>query len=743
MANRLPEKLTALRKHYGLSQGDLAEKLGVSVMEYMNWENGNKICTIQTLIRIADIFKVTPDELADNRKELDMPQLGSDDSIDIPFINPDLSGGENRTSAESTQLVQKPVDEGDTQVVPAGGTAAIETDENSQTKVLDTQGFQRTISNEIVDELPDAGSYPEPEKRRDPEKEKKKRKTLLISVFAVVAALALAFAVMMLSDKKGSVTNTLTDINRLSAGDRYSLYIDDSGKLNVTGTFGTAGRFTDVVQVSAYEGHALGLKKDGKVVSSDDKSPVGSWKNIVMIAAGRTHYVGLRSDGTVVCTGSEAACKVETWAKIKAVYAGNTVTVGIDEEGTAHVSGEAGDADGTKNIVSAAVGADELIFVQQDGKVLSFPISGIAPSDVSEWENVAAAAAGSRTAAGLTKDGKVISSSSDEKIQAMISQWSDIRYIAVNDGTIVAVDNKGVLHGAGTNDGQYVDGVDPTPDVEKEPDEALPSVSGITFSETTANVVIKWAKVTGADFYEVTVDTDPETKVSKIGSNSTSIPTDRLNDGQEYTVTITAYPVDKKKFKQSEPTVVKYTYNMKTIQLGSPGNIRQESSTDGKWIIAWDSVSHADYYYVSFDGGEEMQIHDTKIELVPTEMGIENGSTHNIQVRAGSDDSKYTTGEAGRASLKYEFKVPKFNVTLIFTLADGTEVGTPATYDMSMEAGNYSILSYIPAGYELADSTQTTFDVTTDTVKTVIVVRKAAEEEQPVQEPAAEEETNG
>ena len=86
MANRLPEKLTALRKHYGLSQGDLAEKLGVSVMEYMNWENGNKICTIQTLIRIADIFKVTPDELADNRKELDMPQLGSDDSIDIPFI---------------------------------------------------------------------------------------------------------------------------------------------------------------------------------------------------------------------------------------------------------------------------------------------------------------------------------------------------------------------------------------------------------------------------------------------------------------------------------------------------------------------------------------------------------------------------------------------------------------------------------------------------------------------------------
>lgn len=740
MTNRLPEKLTALRKHYGFSQGDLADRLGVSVMEYMNWENGNKICSIQTLIKLAEIFKVTADELADNRKELNMPELGSDDSVDIPFINPDFSeNSESSSAAEQTQAVTTLAEE--TQAQKAASPAA-EEDDNSKTRVLDTQGFQRTVSNEIVDELPDAESFPDPAPRRDPGKDKKKRKTTLIAVFVVTAALLLAAAVILLSDKRGVTENTLSDMNRLAAGDRFSLYISDDGKLNVTGSFGAAARFTDVVQVSAYDSRVLGLKKDGKVVSGEEKSAVGSWKGITMIAAGRTHYVGLKNDGTVVCTGSEAACRVNDWKDITQVYAGNTITVGIDKEGTAHISGEAGEAEGTKDVVSAAVGSDELLLVKKDGKVLSFPISGIAPSDVSEWENITAAAAGSRTAAGLTKDGKVVSSSSDEAVQAMIGQWTDIRYIAVNNGTIVAADGSGVVHGAGKNDGQYTDGIDPTPDTEKEPDEALASVSGVTFSVTTANVVIRWNKVSEADFYEVTVNTDPETKVSKIASNSTSIPTDVLNDGQEYTVTITAFPTDKKKYKPSEPTSVKYTYSMKTIQLNAPGNIRQESSADGKWIISWDSVSHADFYYVSFDGGDETQIRDTKIELIPTEMGIQNGSTHNISVRAGSDDSKYTGSEAGRASLKYEFEIPKFKVTLIFKLADGTEVGTPETYDMLMEAGNYSILKYIPEGYEPADSSNTNFDVTTDTVKTVIVVRTSGEdpEPEPNTEPNTEEE---
>ena len=66
MTNRLPEKLTALRKHFGYSQGDMAEKLVVPVAEYMNWENGNTICRIDQLRQLARIYRVPIEDLADN-----------------------------------------------------------------------------------------------------------------------------------------------------------------------------------------------------------------------------------------------------------------------------------------------------------------------------------------------------------------------------------------------------------------------------------------------------------------------------------------------------------------------------------------------------------------------------------------------------------------------------------------------------------------------------------------------------
>ena len=86
MTNRLPEKLTALRKHFGYSQGDMAEKLMVPVAEYMNWENGNTICRIDQLRRLSRIYRVPIEDLADNTRSVTLPRLDEDDdSIQISF----------------------------------------------------------------------------------------------------------------------------------------------------------------------------------------------------------------------------------------------------------------------------------------------------------------------------------------------------------------------------------------------------------------------------------------------------------------------------------------------------------------------------------------------------------------------------------------------------------------------------------------------------------------------------------
>ena len=47
MTNKLPEKLSVLRKSFSFAQMDVASKIGVPVSEYMKWENGNSVCGIE------------------------------------------------------------------------------------------------------------------------------------------------------------------------------------------------------------------------------------------------------------------------------------------------------------------------------------------------------------------------------------------------------------------------------------------------------------------------------------------------------------------------------------------------------------------------------------------------------------------------------------------------------------------------------------------------------------------------
>ena len=86
MSNRLPEKLTGLRKEYGFTQSDIAQKLNISVTEYMNWENGNRLCSIEQLKSLADLFDVSLDDLVDNTKEVSRKMMPETTTIDIPFM---------------------------------------------------------------------------------------------------------------------------------------------------------------------------------------------------------------------------------------------------------------------------------------------------------------------------------------------------------------------------------------------------------------------------------------------------------------------------------------------------------------------------------------------------------------------------------------------------------------------------------------------------------------------------------
>lgn len=59
----LAEKITALRGERKLSQGDLAERLDVSRQSVGKWETGQAVPELDKIIRLADLFGVTVDEL--------------------------------------------------------------------------------------------------------------------------------------------------------------------------------------------------------------------------------------------------------------------------------------------------------------------------------------------------------------------------------------------------------------------------------------------------------------------------------------------------------------------------------------------------------------------------------------------------------------------------------------------------------------------------------------------------------
>lgn len=57
--------LETLRERDGLSREDVARRLGVSAATIRNWEKGNSEPTVSQIKALADLFRVTTDQLLD------------------------------------------------------------------------------------------------------------------------------------------------------------------------------------------------------------------------------------------------------------------------------------------------------------------------------------------------------------------------------------------------------------------------------------------------------------------------------------------------------------------------------------------------------------------------------------------------------------------------------------------------------------------------------------------------------
>ena len=644
--NKLPEKLVLLRKHANLSQGDIASRLNVPVTEYMQWENGNSICSVVLLKRMADMFGITVDDLVDNTKSIVIPEPVIEQSATIPF-----NGGQD---INATQMYDGSL--GDTMQTQQFSSLndKNDQDDDGHTRVMNTSD----LSN--VEEKDASHSYDEeeeeevkPKKKKKPASPIKKKQTMII-IGAVAAIVVVIAVVLLLFNKSGSSLNVGND-NRIALGDTYSLYVDNQGNIKKYGNFSSTENFSTGVQVAAFDDHAAVLLKNGTVISSDGNADVKEWKHIKYIAAGKDHTVGVTDEGTVVCAGNESACKVSEWKNISSVYAGNGFTLGLTNDGAIKASGSNTDAVSNQSNVRHISISDNLIaLTKKDGKVTIYPIGSAESLDTGSWTDIQSAAVGNNLAVGLKKDGTVNISYSDEEVVNKVSSWKSIKHVAANGSTVIGIDSYGKMHGAGDN--TYKQYVDTTEDDTNKQEETLGEVKNIKVDVTTANVVIKWDTVENASYYEVSVNTDPESK-TKTSSNSTSIATSSLTDGQSYTVTVVAKS-DDDKVKESSATHT-FTYTAKTVQLATPSGITASTTDDGSWLIQWTKVEHATSYKLSIDGGQEFEVTDPSY----TNTGIDAEGYHMVSVKACSTDPTYTESEAGTQNLEYRLLEKKISLS--------------------------------------------------------------------------------
>lgn len=88
----LNEQIRELRNIRGISQIQLANKLGVTKQSVSNWENDNILPSIEMLVKIANFFEVSTDYLLglDKKRTLDIENLTEIQISHIQLIVDDL-----------------------------------------------------------------------------------------------------------------------------------------------------------------------------------------------------------------------------------------------------------------------------------------------------------------------------------------------------------------------------------------------------------------------------------------------------------------------------------------------------------------------------------------------------------------------------------------------------------------------------------------------------------------------------
>ena len=119
---RFGEKLRNLRRHRGMTLMDLAENLGYRTHGYISEiEAGKKTPSVSFLLAVADLFRVSVDDLVNDGAEVGLPQEISGEAVPLPGV-PFAERSPSEAEIERLRLILSTYQDGTGMLASGGNT---------------------------------------------------------------------------------------------------------------------------------------------------------------------------------------------------------------------------------------------------------------------------------------------------------------------------------------------------------------------------------------------------------------------------------------------------------------------------------------------------------------------------------------------------------------------------------------------------------------------------------------------
>ncbi len=390
--NKLPEKLTKLRKHYNYSQSYLAEVLDVDTLEYMNYENGSAMISYDQMKKLASLYHIDLVDVFRNSTDVELYEVNkaNTDEINIEYFTA------KRTWFDKVKEFYEQNKIASTIIAILLVTILV------LSIVLKNTVRPFSLTRENINRLSVSQTT-----------------VIYIDDYSGVNGSG--------SNANGELSNlTSSAAVKVCEGEGFSIILNEDGTLKYTGVISKYARELD------------------------------DWKNIVDIAVGVRHIVGVDSNGRIRCSGdlSKGACDFESDPRnIRKVFATAYGTILMDEDGVITSAGSfigSGSLKNYFNIRDIASSDAILAILCEDHTIDVYTKNSMNYLEAESWKEIVDVACGDGFVAGLDRYGKVHIEVDNDEIASQVGQWSNI--IAIDAASDYLIGFDGVkIYGVGNN----------------------------------------------------------------------------------------------------------------------------------------------------------------------------------------------------------------------------------------------------------------------------------------------------